>query len=130
MPVRRETPPRPVMTQRHQQRPVRRETAANLHTSQPPPGPDAAHQATATKTPAHGRSPVRHAARVHPTGSRIDGLNAILTTHRQPEPKARQVPIAAGRSAVRGRAGGPKLSPFSVPLGCHKSWAVANVKTG
>jgi hypothetical protein len=78
------------MTQRYQEGEARLETAANLHMSQLPFVVEADHQARAThrdqrpdrqrrtKTPAHGRSPARHAARVHPTGSRIDGLNAIL----------------------------------------------------
>jgi hypothetical protein len=98
------------MTQRYQERLSRLETVPNIHMSQLPVVAKADHQVRATRrdqrpdrqrrtnTPAHGRSPARHAARVHPTGSRIDGLNAILMAHRRPEREAWQVPVGAGRT--------------------------------
>jgi len=82
------------MTQGYQEKLARPDTVPSLPISQFSFVAKADHQAKATsrdrrpyhpwrtKTPTNGRSPVRHAARVHPTGSRIDGLNAILTAHR------------------------------------------------
>ena len=125
------------MTQGYQERLARPDTVPSLHISQLSFVAKADHQARATsrdrrpdnqrrtKTPTHSRSPVRHAASVHPTGSRIDGLNAILTAHRPAETEAWQVPIGARRRAQHGDPDtkpiaqaarlGPSLDKIGVP---------------